>query len=63
VVSACQLAGCSRTAFYRAPAIPVEHDAPIIDAVTTLVAEEPRWGFWTCVDRLRALGHGWNHML
>lgn len=61
VVSACQLDGCSRTAFYRGPATPVDRDAPIIAALTDVVAEETRWGFWECFDRLRALGFPWNH--
>jgi putative transposase len=36
-------------------------DAPVIAALTTLVAAKSRWGFWKCVDRLRLDGHGWNH--
>ena len=39
----------------------LDADAPIIAALTALVAEDGRWGFWKCFDRLRALGHGWNH--
>ena len=26
-----------------------------------VLAEDMRWGFWRCYDRLRALAHGWNH--
>lgn len=26
-----------------------------------MVEEHPRWGFWKCYDRLRRLGHHWNH--
>jgi len=36
-------------------------DAPVIAALTTLVAAKSRWGFWKCCDRLRLDGHGWNH--
>lgn len=61
VVQACQIAGLSRTAYYRPPVASLDADAPIIAALTALVAEDGRWGFWKCFDRLRALGHGWNH--
>ena len=26
-----------------------------------MVAEQGRWGFWKCFDRLCLDGHGWNH--
>ena len=61
VVSACRITGCSRTAFYRPDTPARDADAPIIAALTTLIAQEVRWGFWTCRNRLRDLGHGWNH--
>ena len=32
----------------------------MIAALTTLVDQHSRWGFWLCYDRLRALGHPWN---
>jgi putative transposase len=35
-------------------------DAPVIAALTTLVAAKSRWGFWKCVDRLHLDGHPWN---
>jgi hypothetical protein len=38
-------------------------DAPVIAALTALVAEHGRWGFWKCFDRLRLQGHARNHML
>jgi putative transposase len=36
-------------------------DAPVIAALTALVAAYPRWGFWKYCDRLRLDGHWWNH--
>jgi putative transposase len=36
-------------------------DASVITALTAVVAEHGRWGFWKCFDRLRLQGHGWNH--
>jgi putative transposase len=38
-----------------------QRDAPVIEALTTLGATKPRWGFWKYVDRLRFTGHRWNH--
>jgi putative transposase len=32
-----------------------------MDALNALVEKHPRWGFWMCFDRLRLLGHPWNH--
>ena len=36
-------------------------DAPVIEALTTLGATRPRWGFWTYVDRPRCTGHRWHN--
>jgi putative transposase len=35
-------------------------DAPVIAALTTLVAAKNRWGFWKYYDRLRLNGQPWN---
>lgn len=69
VQRACQIARFSRTAYYRALAretameaggsVPI--DAPIIDALGKVLEKNGRWGFWKCFQRLRALGHPWNH--
>ena len=36
-------------------------DAPVIAALTAVVAAHGRWGFWKCFDRLRLDGRPWNH--
>jgi len=66
VVRACQIARCSRTAWYRAQSTDTEAtnadvDASVITALQAIVEQHGRWGFWKCFDRLRALGHAWNH--
>ncbi len=38
-----------------------QRDAAVIEALTTLGATQPRWGFWKYVNRLRNTGHRWNH--
>lgn len=58
---ACGIAHLSRAAWYRPPSLRSDRDAPVIAALQAVVAEAPRWGFWKCDDRLRALGHVWNH--
>lgn len=61
VQRACRLAGLSRAAHYRPPHPDPERDTPVITALQSVVAETSRWGFWKCLDRLRGLGHRWNH--
>jgi putative transposase len=61
VRQACVIAGLSRTAYSRPARASVDADAPVIAALTAVIAAECRWGFWKCFDRLRALGHAWNH--
>jgi putative transposase len=61
VVTACRIAGLSRTAFYRPPQERIDADGPIIRALTAVIDQEGRWGFWKCRNRLRALGYRWNH--
>ena len=58
---ACRAVGLSRAAWYRPPVSWRERDAAVIEALTVLVDAHPRWGFGLCFDRLRLLGHGWNH--
>lgn len=60
IVRACQVARCSRTAWYRPPVDRTTQDEPVREALRALVEENSRWGFWLCYDRLRALGHPWN---
>lgn len=58
---ACQAVGLGRAAYYRPGMDWARRDAPVIEALTTLGATRPRWGFWKYVDRLRLTGHRWNH--
>jgi len=61
VCQACRIARLSRAAFYRPPKPDPDRDAAVITALQGVVAEDARWGFWKCYDRLRTLGHDWNH--
>ena len=36
-------------------------DAPVIDALNTIITKHGRWGFGLCFDRLRNQGYPWNH--
>ena len=36
-------------------------DRDVIDALQEIVEKNRRWGFWMCFQRLRNLGHKWNH--
>ena len=58
---ACQAVGLGRATYYRPVVDWARRDAPVIEALTTLGATRPRWGFWKYVDRLRFTGHRWNH--
>jgi putative transposase len=60
IVQACQIARCSRTAWYRPGVDRGPRDQPVIDALLALVERHTRWGFWLCFDHLRWLGHPWN---
>lgn len=59
----CQTVRLSRTAYYQPPGDGERlfRDQPVIDALQSLVAENTRWGFWKCYDRLRFDGRCWNH--
>jgi putative transposase len=58
---ACRAVGLSRTAWYRRPADPATRDGAVVAALTALVEQHGRWGFWKCFARLRLDGHPWNH--
>ncbi len=58
---ACQAVRLARAAYYRPPRAALVRDAAVIEALTGVVAANGRWGFWKCFDRLRLLGHRWNH--
>ena len=57
---ACSIAKLSRAAYYKPKLDWLVRDGPIIEALSRIIAVE-RWGFWKCYDRLRLLGHRWNH--
>lgn len=60
VKQACACVALSRASYYRKPADKGIKDAPVIDALNTIVAKHPRWGFSLCFDRLRNQGYAWN---
>ena len=59
IVRACQIAGCSRTAWYRPAPDRSAQDQPVIEALLALVARPPHWGFWKYAGRLCG-PRGWN---
>jgi len=61
VQRACRIARLSRAAYYRPPHSDPARDTPVITALQAVVSESSRWGFWKCFDRLRLVGHAWNH--
>ena len=61
IARACSVARLSRAAYYRPGRQCGVRDGELIAALNAVLAEDMRWGFWKCYDRLRALGHGWNH--
>lgn len=60
VQRACRAVGLGRATYYRPVMEGARHDAPVIAALTAVVAVHPRWGFWKCYRRLRLDGHPWN---
>jgi len=57
----CQLVNLSRAAYYREENKLAVRDASVVEALNAVVAKHGRWGFWKCHDRLRLMGHAWNH--
>jgi len=60
-VRACKAVGLPRSALYKPTTDRAAKDAPLIDAINTVLEKRPRWGFWKCFDRLRQDGRDWNH--
>ena len=60
VARGCECMGLARSAYYAAPRERRQCDAEVIEALNTLIAAHPRWGFWKCMARLEMLGHSWN---
>ncbi|MBS0299880.1 MAG: hypothetical protein JSR32_08140, partial [Proteobacteria bacterium] len=52
IMRACQIAGLSRAAYYKRPALASERDAEVIDALNVIVTRHVRWGLWKCFTRL-----------
>jgi len=61
VQRACAAVGLGRATSDRPLVDWARRDAPVIAALTTLVAAKSRWGVWKCYDRLRLDGQPWNH--
>ncbi|SCZ66810.1 Integrase core domain-containing protein [Thiohalomonas denitrificans] len=61
VSRSCHSVGLSRAAYCRKPMAPQKRDAPVIDALNSLVEERPTRGFWKCFKLLRRQGDRWNH--
>lgn len=61
IARGCAALKFTRSAYYQTPRDWALHDREVIDALNELVAAHPRWGVWKYIDRLRALGHPWNH--
>lgn len=58
---ACGVVRLARAAYYRPPQRRLREDPPIIAALEDVVEANRTWGIWKCFDRLRVLGHRWNH--
>lgn len=58
---ACRLLRVARAGYYAQRVDPTVRDQAVIAGVQAIVAQHGRWGFWKCYDRLRGLGHAWNH--
>jgi len=61
VLPACAAVGLSRSAWYRPPVDRLARDLEVIEALQAIIEKHRRWGFWMCYQRLRNLGHKWNH--
>lgn len=61
VSRACTTVKLSRSTYYRPVIDWRERCAEVIDALNATVERRPRWGLWTCLDRLRFKGHAWSH--
>lgn len=60
VQQTCRAVGGGRATYYRPLLDWAQRDAPVIAALTAVVAAHPRWGFWKCYDRLRLDGQPWR---
>lgn len=58
---ACGAVRLARAAYYRPLQDRLSRDQPVIEGLQGVVADNTRWGFWKCFDRLRNQGRPWNH--
>ena len=58
---ACEVARLPRATFYKPGRRCARGDLEVIGVLNGIVATECRWGFWKCFERLRQMGHRWNH--
>lgn len=58
---ACEVARLPRATFYKPGKRCARGDLEVIGVLNGIVATECRWGFWKCFERLRQMGHRWNH--
>ena len=58
---ACRAMKIDRSWRHRPGVDKLARDAAVIARLNEVVAKHGRWGFWKCFDRLRTLGHAWNH--
>ncbi len=61
IVRECTALKLPRSAYYQAPRHWASLDRDVIEALNELVQAHPRWGVWKDLNRLRTLGHPWNH--
>ena len=61
ITRSCAVAKLSRAVYYRSQLDSAQRDDAVITALNEVVAKHQLWGFWKRFDRLRLLGHGWNH--
>lgn len=59
ITEACKIISLSKSSYYyeKKP----KDDSEVINVINELIDKHPRNGFWLIFNRLRRLGHTWNH--